>query len=218
MARLTYNPSIFDVADLESARRIILTPEPDTDTDERWRRETPYLAAQLSAHLMPQRDHTILDFGCGIGRLSKALIEQHGCRVIGVDISASMRAMAADYVASERFAALSPEDFAAQVASGLRVDGAFACWVIQHVLDPVAALEQIRAALAPAARLFVANAHLRCVPVVEGAWGRDGIVVRTVLEQMFRVRGFGALDPRWVGENTAATSFWGLYTLKGEAG
>ena len=214
MARLTYNPAIFDVADLESAKRIILTPEPDTDTEERWRRETPYIAAQLGAHLMPQPDQTILDFGCGIGRLSKELIERHGCRVIGVDISASMRAMALDYVASDRFAALSPEELAGQVAAGLRVDGAFSCWVIQHALDPVAALEQIRVAMAPGARLFVANAHLRCVPVVEGAWGRDGIVVRTVLEQMFRPMSLGALDPTWVGENTAATSFWGLYALR----
>ncbi|MDB5477335.1 MAG: hypothetical protein JWP49_2846 [Phenylobacterium sp.] len=44
MTRLTYNPQFFDAADLDAARRIILTREGDLDTAERWARETPYLS------------------------------------------------------------------------------------------------------------------------------------------------------------------------------
>jgi len=34
----TYTPSVFDVRDVDEARRIILTPEAGTTTDERWQR------------------------------------------------------------------------------------------------------------------------------------------------------------------------------------
>ena len=43
MAALYY-PQIFDVADEQRARNIILTPEgPDADTETRWAGETPYV-------------------------------------------------------------------------------------------------------------------------------------------------------------------------------
>ena len=32
-------------------------------------------------------DSWVLDYGCGVGRLAKVMIEHYGCRVVGVDIS-----------------------------------------------------------------------------------------------------------------------------------
>jgi SAM-dependent methyltransferase len=214
MAVLTYNPRVFDVPDEESAKRIILTPEPGVDTDERWRRETPYFGALLAAHLMPSPEHTVLDFGCGIGRLSKDLIERSGCRVVGVDISPSMRAMAVDYVQSDRFSALSPEEFSAQVCAGLRVDAAFAVWVIQHTLDPLSVIRLISDSLRPTARVLVVNSLVRCVPVVEKPWARDGHDVRALLQERLIEAGFGSPDPLHVGEHTARTCWWGVYWPK----
>jgi hypothetical protein len=49
MAKLTYSRAAFDVPDEAAARRIILTPEFGQDTDERWERETPYLAQLIGA-------------------------------------------------------------------------------------------------------------------------------------------------------------------------
>ena len=52
--------------------------------------------------LAPNSDMVVLDYGCGVGRLAKAMIEAKGCAVIGLDISARMRTLAQDYVASDR--------------------------------------------------------------------------------------------------------------------
>ena len=79
----------------------------------------------------------MLDFGCGIGRLSKALVEKYDCHVLGVDISPDMRRMAQDYVGSDRFSVISYEMFCALAETGsLQTDCAIAVYVLQHVYDP----------------------------------------------------------------------------------
>ena len=44
-----YTPAIFDVRDVDEARRIILTAEAGTTTDERWAKETPWLADRIQS-------------------------------------------------------------------------------------------------------------------------------------------------------------------------
>jgi hypothetical protein len=48
---------------------------------ERWATETPYLADRIGTALGITATSMILD--CGIGRISKALIERFQCRVVG---------------------------------------------------------------------------------------------------------------------------------------
>ena len=76
--------------------RIILTPEDGMSSVHRWKTETPYLMSLIEKHIV--NGATVLDYGCGIGRLAKPLIEKHSCDVIGVDISPNMRALAASCV------------------------------------------------------------------------------------------------------------------------
>src|SRR5262249_33707894 len=104
---VTYDPSIFDVTTLEDAMRIILTPE-DSTTEQRWATETPYLTDLVSRCFELSPTSLVLDYGCGLGRMAKALIARHGCHVVGVDISRNMRSMAAAYVDSDRFFACPP--------------------------------------------------------------------------------------------------------------
>ena len=95
------------------------------------------------------RGNTVLDFGCGIGRLSKALLEQYDCRVLGVDISPDMRRMAAEYVNSDRFSVISYEMFCALAErGGLKADCAIAVYVLQHVFDPAHAIKLLSRAVA----------------------------------------------------------------------
>ena len=101
LADPVYRPDVFTAKNLARAKRIILTPEPDSSTDERWERETPWVAAKLEHLLTVAPEHSVLDFGCGIGRLSKALMQGTGCAVLGVDISSTMRAQAHLYVDTE---------------------------------------------------------------------------------------------------------------------
>ena len=82
---------VFAVNNERQAKNIILTPEGGTTTDGRWEKETEFLQQDIGEFLNPTEQMLILDYGCGIGRLAKELINNHACRVLGVDISASMR-------------------------------------------------------------------------------------------------------------------------------
>lgn len=175
-----YRPEIFEVNDLESAKQVILTPETGTTTQERWEYETPYLIDEIGRALGLEDKSCVLDYGCGVGRIAKGLIERHNCCVIGVDISTSMRQLAPGYVKSERFSVCAPESLDRMIAQGLRVTHAYACWVIQHCRAPKADLARIHSALARNGRLFVLNSNHRCVPTDRG-WASDGISVEELL-------------------------------------
>ncbi|MBI4190853.1 MAG: methyltransferase domain-containing protein [Betaproteobacteria bacterium] len=181
---LTYRPDIFEVNDLESAMGVILTPELGTTTQERWEYETPYLVDEIGRALELDDESCVLDYGCGIGRIAKGLIERYNCFVIGIDISTSMRQLALGYVKSDRFAVCAPATLERMTVGGFRVTHAYACWVIQHCLAPLVDLARIDSALASDGRLFVLNSNHRCVPTDRG-WANDGISIEELLTARF---------------------------------
>ena len=183
-ANPVYAPGIFETPDMASAQAIILTPEPGTTTAERWRVETPYLVAQMVERLDLNVNSLILDFGCGIGRLSKALIERTGCFVIGIDMAQRMREMALAYVASPRFMVMAPEALDVLIERGLKADFGFAAWVLQHCLEVERDVERIADALGPMARFFMVNNLGRAVPTDRG-WVDDGKSVEALLSTRF---------------------------------
>ena len=136
------------------------------------------------------------------------MIERSGCRVIGVDISANMRALAASYVASDRFIACAPDGFSALIARGLRVDGAIAVWVLQHCPAPGADVGPIRAAMNPGAKLFVVNNQLSAVPTRKAAWVNDGAQIRTILSGSFSLEDEGVLEAEPVPPALSDVAFW----------
>lgn len=168
-----FRPEAFEVANLEQAKAVIVTPERGTTTEERWRKETPYLAGDIAQRLAIGRETTVLDYGCGIGRIAKELIVNCGCRVIGVDASRTMRDLAPGYVLSERFNVWSPEVFEQMLDRGFRVDCAISLWVIQHVLDAKQVIGLIRRAVRPGGMFYALNQQTRCVPTDHG-WVNDG--------------------------------------------
>lgn len=204
--RVTYHPGIFEVGDLAAARKIILTPETGTSTEERWEYETPYLADEISSALELGANSCVIDYGCGIGRIAKALIERHGCFVLGVDISLGMRELAPRYVASERFAVCAPEMLDRMISSGFRATHAYSCWVIQHTAVPDADLSRIEAALVGDGRLYVLNNRRRCVPTDHG-WFDDGISVAGLLASRFDVLAEGELPEVISTREIAQASF-----------
>lgn len=202
-----YSPRIFDVNDIQSAKRIILTPD-DRSTDERWQTETPYLVDLLASKVVLNGYKTVMDYGCGIGRMSKALIERYDCRVIGVDISTSMRALATAYVGSKDFVAVHPDALGWAVP---RCDVAIAVWALQHVNDLFASLEHLSGCVD--GDLFVVNDHRRLVPSDHGRWIDDKIDLMAVLDIEFEPIERGKLDPGKVGKLLSDSSFWGHWKV-----
>jgi SAM-dependent methyltransferase len=212
--RLRYFPDVYNVADEKSARQIILTNDGEgADTATRWAAETPYLIELFQSTLNLTAHSLVLDYGCGIGRLSKAIIDAFGCSVIGVDASASMRKLAPDYVGSDRFTTVAPAQFDTLVAAGLRVHAAIAVWVLQHCFSPGDDIARIRRSLVPAGSFWVMNMSERAVPAVregmevhEGfCWVSDGIDVPALLRAEFDVVAAGEPDRSRVPNTNA---FW----------
>ncbi len=198
---VTYNPHIFDVRTTAEAKRVILTPEGQS-SDERWRRETPLLMDLISGGCDLNENSWVLDYGVGIGRIAKALIDRYDCRVVGVDISPSMRALAANYVSSPRFFACSPHMLP---WLGIRYDLGLAIWTLQHCLNPAEDIAIMRSVLVDLTKppddrekhkLFVVNNKTRCMPTVAHGWANDGLDVQQMLADAgaHRFNG-GALDP-----------------------
>ncbi len=205
--KLTYNPGVFDFASPADAMKIILTPEGALTTEQRWARETPYLATLMADAVAIDSNSLILDYGCGVGRMARALIERHGCRIIGADISASMRALAAAYVGSERFLACSPDMLDDLVWRGIVFDAALSVWVLQHCIEPETDVARIKRALKPGGQLFVVNNITRAVPTVERPWVNDGIDMRALLGREFQAGPVRALDAAQVDAFVAEHSF-----------
>jgi SAM-dependent methyltransferase len=210
---LTYDPTIFQVKDLAAAKNIILTPE-DSSTEVRWENETPYVADLIGQFLPINHSSLLLDYGCGIGRVAKELIARYGCHVIGIDISASMREFAQNYVGSDRFFACSPVMLDCLITNGVSFDGAVAIWVLQHCFNPTDDIARIRRTLKPNGRLFVLNNLHRVVPTLEKGWYNDGVDVRTLLCSEFALLQEGRPAPQHTSPLTAKYTYWAAFNQR----
>jgi autotransporter strand-loop-strand O-heptosyltransferase len=204
----SYNAGVFDVSSIDDARQIILTPEEGRTTQERWNCETPYLASLISEVLKPSDGSVLVDYGCGIGRLAKELIARHGCRIIGVDISSGMRALAERYVSSDKFIACAPEGLGL-FGEGF-ADAALAVWVLQHCPNVDDDLKRIRRSLKINAALFVVNETRRYIPTDRG-WMSDGVDLGVVLASRFNSVTLRSLDPKVVTSAVSERTFWAVY-------
>lgn len=195
----TYRPEIFDATDMASAKEIILNPDGIHSTEERWKIETPYIVDLMAPFRLTGRS-VVLDYGCGIGRVSRALIERYGCTVVGADISANMRGLAASYVNSERFLTCHPSMLQ---WLGVKFDAAIAVWVLQHCYKPAEDLSMIYAALKSCGGLFVLNESGRFIPTIQAPWIDDGVDVMKLIKKNFIVdqmaKPDGDIVPRNVG-------------------
>lgn len=207
--RVSYNPDIFEVTTIEEAKRIVLTAE-DATTDERWRVETPYLAEGIGDYLKPDTGSLIIDYGCGIGRMAKELIDRYGCSVVGVDISTSMRQLAPGYVGNARFAACSWNVIDAQIDHGLQVDGVIAIWSLQHSPKVDEDIARIGRALKPGGQLYVCNLERAAVPTNHG-WVDTGFAIQTLLADAFEEVAVEPVSPEHTSVGIADVAFIGKY-------
>jgi len=118
---------IWDVNSISDAKKIILTG----DTEKRWE-ETHWEVSRI-VHYMPFAAN-VLDYGCGIGRIAKELIDlEPHVFVTGVDSSENMQKLAMEYVNSFRF------EVESVIPMSRNFDFAIFSLVLQHMpIDDVA--------------------------------------------------------------------------------
>ena len=212
----TYYPEVFNPVSIPDARKIILTSEDDLTTDERWELETPYLIELMEKNYNFHSKSVVLDFGCGIGRLSKPLLTKYpGMRIVGVDFAPNMRALGAYNCQNNDFCIIAPgmldlfeETF----------DYVIGVWIFQHLLYPKIDIEMIHKAMKPGAKLFAVNNHHRSIPTRENDWVNDEISIKNLLDETFpgTEPSFEKLDARIVSNLISRMSFCGVWTKNAE--
>jgi ubiquinone/menaquinone biosynthesis C-methylase UbiE len=206
-----YNPQFFDAPDLKTAADIILFHDSES-TQSRWNRETEFLVQLWKEKGFISKNSSGVDFGCGVGRLSRRIIESFEATVIGVDISASMLKFSFDYVASGSFV---PMPRSALDRLDLKVDFIVCSWTLQHcpaIQEEIALLKRL---LKPGGKLFCLNTYERCIPI-EGnpQWLNDGFDILNSLQENFYELELGKLPEDVTSKVIRDISWWGIFTTK----
>ena len=107
----------------------------------------------------------VLDLGCATGALGAVLKERHpGARVVGIEAAKAAADRAAGRLDRVIHARIEDVDFAANGLAAERFDAVVAGDVLEHLVNPWAALARVHACLAPGAQLVAS------VPNVRNIW------------------------------------------------
>jgi SAM-dependent methyltransferase len=117
----------------------------DPDTDAFWRRGEEVVERMFAmADLKLAGDETVVDIGCGLGRLTRALAGRAG-RVYGLDVSREMLSRAKRHNAElENVDWLHGDGAGLGVLDDSSADGCFSHVVFQHIPDPEVTLNYVR--------------------------------------------------------------------------
>jgi 2-polyprenyl-3-methyl-5-hydroxy-6-metoxy-1,4-benzoquinol methylase len=133
--RLVHDDSAFRPRSLEQAKQMVMNAV-GTSRDG----ETEYLTNWLRG--VVSSGDVVLDYGCGVGRVAKELVEKIGCQVVGVD-NDDMLKFAREYVASHKFG-----------CGHVPADKAICIFVLQHAERPDEVVDDVWRRLRPGG-LFV---------------------------------------------------------------
>jgi SAM-dependent methyltransferase len=117
----------------------------DPDTDAFWRRGEEVVALMLDmARMTIGAEETVVDIGCGVGRLTRALATR-ARHVYGLDVSREMLELAKKHnpdLANAEW--LHGDGRGLGVLDDASVDGCFSHVVFQHIPDPAITLSYVR--------------------------------------------------------------------------
>jgi len=177
--------NLFKPASFEEGRESVVGHCNGIPMAERWEAETPLFARMILSHLEPG-DTKILDYGVGVGRLAKEVINQNKeVKVIGVDDSSDQRRYSKLYVGEDRFEAIAPTQL------NETVDLAYCVYVLQHVpaISIREVLYRIHYFLKPQGKLVYCSSDYRMAIRFDHLGFFDdrflGINIRAEIEKLF---------------------------------
>ena len=158
----TYFKEVFDPRSIEEAMNTCLTE--DANDPDKFVNETKFLVDFLKEQQLVQPSTKVLDFGCGVGRISKALIQEVGCQVVGFDISETMLKYAVERVNDDKFIPVI-YDKNMSTADKPKFDLIIASLVLQHSEHPLYDIDVMKLLLNDGGRLVIINEDTRYVPI-----------------------------------------------------
>lgn len=174
----------FKARNFEDGRHSVVGDCNGHSCEERWELETPAFARAI-VELIPQGATTILDYGCGVGRLAKEVLKLNKkVTIIGVDASDDELRLAAEYVNDSRFIPTRPEDL------NQKVDLVYCVYVLQHIpaIELRHAIERMHYFLKPHGRLAYCSSDYRMAINAHGGFSDDaalGVNIRKEIGRLF---------------------------------
>jgi 2-polyprenyl-3-methyl-5-hydroxy-6-metoxy-1,4-benzoquinol methylase len=98
---MNYIRQVFDATDLEIGKQICLSK--DVRYPNKFEEETQFLIDFIKQNNLINSKTGVADFGCGMGRVAKELVENFNCAVMGFDTSMHMLRLAEQYVEHDNF-------------------------------------------------------------------------------------------------------------------
>lgn len=210
-----YNPQFFSSSSLEEAKNIVLMHH-ELSSEQRWEPETQWTKDILLAMRSFDEHSVVLDFGTGVGRLAKMLIETFGCRVLGVDINSQMLEFAKDYVNDSRFETMTNDDFINKRFKD-HFTHAISVWALQH--SPVSQhdIARIQQSLKRNGHLFVIDMRWKCIPKLDPGGNihdtnfyDDKVDNKQELSKYFNPIAMGTIPVKATIPSISDISWWGF--------
>lgn len=148
------------------------------DEQERLRKQARFGEYTVYQNINFSGVKDLLEVGCGVGAQSEILLRRFSdIQLTGIDrspkqLGAARQRLSQVSYAQERFE-LKEMDATAMTFSANSFDGAFLCWILEHVPDPIRVLSEVRRVLRSGSMVYITevmNASFFLDPYSPNVW------------------------------------------------
>lgn len=182
--------NLFKSKNFEEGRHSVVGDCNGIPMDVRWKEETPAFAKKILSYASNVPGFTILDYGCGVGRLAKEILNQNKTvTVIGLDDSQDQLNLAKEYVNDSRFIPVLPYQL------NQKVDLVYCVYVLQHIpsIEIREAIQRIHTFLKPDGNFIYCSSDYRMAIRFDGKGFFDdrflGVNIREEIGRLFDEQG-----------------------------